>query len=667
MSEGGFNRINRRRRSSTRIGHLPRMPTYTEPVTFRYEIQSHTSRMQKITKAFQVYRLTALTIVCVLLGLIIGLICRKYAKDWTERHFMYIEMPGELYLRMLKLMIVPLLMSNIILSFGSIQGKLSSHLAKISSLFYLMSNLIAIAIAISLVIMICPGKHRFSSSTHIKDRSQHSYSNIVPARNYATITSKSPSISQYYSYKIQENKTRELNDRHDSREPMRAPENHLKEQDGEELIRSIEVKLPGSITLAKTTTKIFSSPSDIENQFVSTNEMEHKGPDQMRTGVATSLPIDILLDLLRNLIPDNLIGLNLYQTRTRLLTPRELVVGVNGTTDPPPSLWPMTHEKIERVNIIGLLAISVVTGVILSQMDESAQPMLEICACISELSLRFNMLAINLTPICIMSLLIGQVARIHDLSSIIGELSMYLITVTIALFVHGFLVVPLMYWIIVKRSPIEFLHHLLDVLVASFATSSSSATLAPLVSGLMQYNMNPVVVRAFGPLGSVFNMNGTTIYEIIGCLFLAQLANVDITLTTILLVGLTSAVAGLSTVGVPSAGMMTIVIVLDSINLPTFPLSLLYIFDFVIDRFRTVVNVWSGAVICALIDHSCPEHLFDEAKEHRKFLELMRFRPPSKKGAIVRGGSCVKDNREEEEPKVISITITPPVENQTDR
>lgn len=413
-------------------------------------------------------------------------------------------------------------------------------------------------------------------------------------------------------------------------------------------------------------------PPHLVSGMLLVNDHDSANPSQgdiNRIGLSTKLPIDVILDVLRNLVPDSLVGAALQQTRTRLFAPRELILYKNGTLDPKPSSWPMGHDIVDQANIIGLLAMSVLTGIVLSHMEEASRPMLDLCSCISELSLRIGMKAINLAPICIMFLLIGQLARSRDLSSVAGELIMYTTTVIVALLFHGFVLLPLIYYLITKRSPLTFFLGMLEALVASFATSSSSATMALMLNCLSDMKLNMVIVRAFGPLGSVFNMNGTAIYEAIAVIFIAQTLGVSLPLTSLLLVGLSSAVASLSTSGIPSSGLMTMVIVLNAINMPVLQLSLIYIVDFIIDRFRTVVNVWSGAIVCGIIDHICPEHLFEEEMKPEKYREMLKYRM-SRSGSMgahrksvalgVGGGTS---GEEQAKPQVISVTITPPSEN----
>lgn len=677
------------RRTSISGERLKPAPSLTKPVTFKYEIQNHTTRIQKLTHAFQVYRLMVLTLICVVAGIIIGLMCRPRAQNWSERQFMYIELPGELYLRFLKLMIMPLLVSNVILSFGTIQGKLSSHLGKISSFLYLGSNGVAIAVAIILALLISPGRPRIS---------QNGSPNSGGAAKYGAPQDKDylneqyhDSIKRYREYHPMSYHTVSRSGHTGAGAIVHAQlmaggdnsSRFVMEADAGAGAISLDIDLQEEQLLKSSPLEAAPKQPDEDQSDDHLVMLASSGgggghlpmmnfqPDYpagdgagagtqqrlYRDSISAKLPVDVLLDVLRNLVPDSIVGATMQQVRTRLFVPRELKLGKNGSTDPPPSRWPVGHEMVDQPNIVGLLAISIMIGVILSHMDEASKPVLDLCSCISELSLRVGMIAIHLTPFCIMFLLIGQVARSRSLTFIASELCMYSITVIVALLIHGLLLLPLAYYVISKKSPVKFFINMLEALVAAFATSSSSATMALVLNCLTEAGLNPVIVRAFGPLGSVFNMNGTAIYEAIGAIFIAQTLGVTLPLMSLLLVGFSSAVAGLSTTGIPSSGMMTMVIVLNAVNLPVLQLSLIYIVDFIIDRFRTVVNVWSGAIVCGLIDHICPEHLFEEEMKPEKYREILAKMRGSRGTLGGRRSSAMEENAK---PQVISVTITPP-------
>lgn len=701
--------FNDQRRGSTSAERLKPAPSLTEPVTFKYQIQNHTTRIQRLTHAFQVYRLMVLTLICVLCGLVVGLLCRPYAKNWSERQFMYIELPGELYLRFLKLMILPLLVSNVILSFGTIQGKLSSHLGKISSFLYLSSNVVAITVAILLALLIGPGRLRaatggnhnqFSLDQQRQPGASGLHSDLMSRDSSGLLDAYDESIKRYREYhpmsyhhvargEEPSNKQQINSSKHPNEQPSTKPITSSSRAAQEDKTSSIisssettELKQSSArsqnhdhllvVLLPQTLAPSIDHPTqqnfDTKGGATSGNGDGNSTDGALHghlngnggTAISAKLPVDVLLDVLRNLVPDSVVGATMQQVRTRLFAPRELKLAKNGSSDPPPSRWPVGHEMVDQPNIVGLLAISILIGVILSHMDEASKPMLDLCSCISELSLRVGMMAIHLTPFCIMFLLIGQVARSRSLTFIASELCMYSITVIVALLIHGLILLPLAYYLVTKKSPLRFFCNMLEALVASFATSSSSATMALVLNCLTDAGLNPVIVRAFGPLGSVFNMNGTAIYEAIGAIFIAQTLGITLPLMSLLLVGFSSAVAGLSTTGIPSSGMVTLVIVLNAINLPVLQLSLIYIVDFIIDRFRTVVNVWSGAIVCGLIDHICPEHLFEEEMKPEKYREILA-RMRASRGTLGGRRSSAKEESSSL-PQVIRVTITPPAD-----
>jgi proton glutamate symport protein len=104
------------------------------------------------------------------------------------------------------------------------------------------------------------------------------------------------------------------------------------------------------------------------------------------------------------------------------------------------------------------------------------------------------------------------------------------------------------------------------------------------------------------PLGATINMDGTALYEVVAVLFIAQLVGIDLTLADQVIVALTALLASIGAAGIPHAGLVMMVIVLQAVDLPVEKQGLIIAVDRILDMCRTSVNVWSDSCGCAVID-----------------------------------------------------------------
>ena len=142
-----------------------------------------------------------------------------------------------------------------------------------------------------------------------------------------------------------------------------------------------------------------------------------------------------------------------------------------------------------------------------------------------------------------------------------------------------------------------------SALSTAFSTASSSATLP--VTMQCAVEKNKVTKRTAGfvlPLGATINMDGTALYEAVAAIFIAQIYGIDLTSAQMVVIFLTATLAAIGAAGIPEAGLVTMVIVLQAVNLPIEGISLILIIDWFLDRCRTTVNVWGDAVGTAVID-----------------------------------------------------------------
>jgi len=157
--------------------------------------------------------------------------------------------------------------------------------------------------------------------------------------------------------------------------------------------------------------------------------------------------------------------------------------------------------------------------------------------------------------------------------------------------------------ILTRRSPKKIIAHSSDALLTAFATSSSMATMPVTLLVAKQQNVSEEISRFVLPLATTINLAGTAMYEAVSALFFCQVLGFDLSIPAQIGVFITAILAGMGATGIPEGGLVTMVMVLRSVNVPASAIGLLLPFDRILDRFRTMTNVF-GDICCAMtVDH----------------------------------------------------------------
>lgn len=181
-----------------------------------------------------------------------------------------------------------------------------------------------------------------------------------------------------------------------------------------------------------------------------------------------------------------------------------------------------------------------------------------------------------------------------------------MVTVVLGLGVHAVVVLPALLWILGRYSPFKLFKDVFSALATAFSTASSAATL-PITMDCLQENtgVSNKITSFVLPLGATINMDGTTLYEAVAAMFIAQAYGVELGLWQQLIIMLTATLASIGAAAIPSAGLVTMVIVLRAVNLPTEGIALILAVDRLLDMLRTAVNVWGdtcGTVVVAKLE-----------------------------------------------------------------
>lgn len=228
----------------------------------------------------------------------------------------------------------------------------------------------------------------------------------------------------------------------------------------------------------------------------------------------------------------------------------------------------MKHEYTETTNVLGLVMFSVVLGVTIGKLKDKGRPLQKLFEALSEAMMTITSWVIFISPIGVFFLIAAKIMDFKSLAEAIDLLGWYFFTVMLGLFIHGFVTIALIFFMVVKRLPYGYIGRMSQVLATAFGTGSSSATMPITIGWLDSIGIDPRVTRFVIPVGATINMDGTALYEAVAALFIAQYRKINLTFGHIIAVSITATAASIGAAGIPQAGLVTMVMVLDTVGLP---------------------------------------------------------------------------------------------------
>ncbi|XP_004679079.2 PREDICTED: excitatory amino acid transporter 5 isoform X1 [Condylura cristata] len=458
--------------------------------------------------------LLILSVLSVIVGCLLGFFLRT--RHLSPQEINYFQFPGELLMRMLKMLILPLVVSSLMSGLASLDAKTSSRLGILTVAYYLWTTFLAVIVGIIMVSVIHPGG---------------------AAQKETTEQSRKPIMSS----------------------------------------------------------------------------------------------ADALLDLIRNMFPANLVEATFKQYRTKTtpivhsptlaseVSPRRILIYSlqedNGSrvqnfaldlTPPPEVVYKSEPGTSDGMNVLGIVIFSATMGIMLGRMGDSGTPLVSFCQCLNESVMKIVAVAVWYFPFGIVFLIAGKILEMDDPTAVRKKLGFYAITVVCGLMIHGLFILPLLYFFITKKNPIVFIRGILQALLIALATSSSSATLPITFKCLLENNhIDRRIARFVLPVGATINMDGTALYEAVATIFIAQVNNYELDFGQIITISITATAASIGAAGIPQAGLVTMVIVLTSVGLPTDDITLIIAVDWALDRFRTMINVLGDALAAGIMAHIC--------------------------------------------------------------
>jgi len=518
----GGGRIN----PSVRDGHAPIQigdtPQYGEDELGKTRIDTKLNNMPWYKKLWEREKLLIFIVIAVFLGLLIGLLINNSVQKLEEpskgNALILIGFPGEILMRMLKMLILPLIMTSLIVGLADLDQRSSGRLGRRAVLYYMFTTGVAVLLGIILVVSINPGSYGGD--------------------------------------------------------------------------KQLEVN---------------------KNQI------------KTRT-------MDTILDLLRNMFPENIVQACIEQAQTpakemKIETSRFVFsTSSNDTHDAGQiTMYNATHnisitsntvlvasKTVYRsgTNILGIVVFSIAIGLLLGKMGKDARPFTQWIIILNELIMKLVQFVMWYSPIGIWSLVTSKFASMNDISGTFQGLGYYMSTVIVGLAIHSLLVLPLTYFVATRKNPFVFIKGTVQALLTAFGTSSSSATLPVTFKCLENNNgIDKRVTRFVLPIGATINMDGTALYEAVAAIFIAQSTGMSLSVGQYIAISLTATLASIGAAGIPQAGLVTMLMVLQTVGLPEEGVTLIISVDWFLDRIRTTVNVLGDCFGAGIVAHLSEDDL----------------------------------------------------------
>jgi solute carrier family 1 (high affinity glutamate transporter) protein 1 len=263
-----------------------------------------------------------------------------------------------------------------------------------------------------------------------------------------------------------------------------------------------------------------------------------------------------------------------------------------------------------ETNLLPLIFFSIVFAGMLTTMGTRVKAITEMIVQVNDALLNFILLLMRLAPIgifCLVTARFGEARAEGQFFETLGQTGWYFLTVILGLAFHANVTLCLIYWAFTHKNPYRFMAHMSQAILTAFSTASSSATLPiTMESAVHNAGVSKKSVEFVLPVGATINMDGTALYEAVAAIFIAQAVGLDLTLTQQGVIAITATLAAIGAAGIPEAGLVTMVIVLNAVGLPAEYIGLILSVDWLLDRFRTSVNTFGDSVGAAVVEKAFP-------------------------------------------------------------
>ncbi len=265
----------------------------------------------------------------------------------------------------------------------------------------------------------------------------------------------------------------------------------------------------------------------------------------------------------------------------------------------------------DNANMLQIVFIAILLGIGLVKIPaQKGEPLIHLFESLNDVIIKIVDLIMKTAPYGVFALMAAVIVDLtgDDLGQaliLLRALGWYCLAVLIGLLLHVLIVYSSLFKIFSKMKLRDFFKAIRPAILLGFSTSSSLATL-PVTMEKVEKNLgvNEEVSSFVLPVGATINMDGTSLYQAIAAVFIAQALGMDLTIAQQLTIVLTATAASIGAAGVPGAGIIMLVIVLQAVQVPIEGIALILGVDRILDMARTAVNVTGDAAVSVAVAHT---------------------------------------------------------------
>jgi len=262
-------------------------------------------------------------------------------------------------------------------------------------------------------------------------------------------------------------------------------------------------------------------------------------------------------------------------------------------------------------NMLQVVFVAILLGIGLIQIpSDKSKSLVNFFDSLNEVIIKIVDLVMKIAPYGVFALMAGVIVDLagDDISqalNLLGALGWYCVAVVLGLFLHLMIVYSSLFKLFSKMKLTDFFKAIRPAMLLGFSTSSSSATL-PVTMERVEKNVgvDEEVSSFVLPIGATINMDGTSLYQAVAAVFIAQALGLDLGIAQQLTIVLTATLASIGSAGVPGAGIIMLVIVLQAIQVPVEGIALILGVDRILDMCRTAVNITGDAAVAVAVAHT---------------------------------------------------------------